>query len=80
MEMPMLDEYKHVMELIQGSSVVPEGANLRYHLISMDWFKRWQAFTSSHESLNEEPGFINNENDLRSMVVTKDVFGVDDYF
>ena len=34
-------EYDHVMGLIQNSSVVPEKSNLRYYIVSIDWFKRW---------------------------------------
>ena len=34
-----------VSEMIQFSSVVPERENLPYYLISMPWFKNWQAYT-----------------------------------
>lgn len=36
-----LEENKHVVGLIETSSVVPERAHIRYYLVSMEWFKRW---------------------------------------
>ncbi len=47
METSKKDEYKHVKSLMEMSSVIPEMANQRYHIIAMDWLKRWQEFVTS---------------------------------
>jgi hypothetical protein len=31
-------------------SVIPEGANIRYHLISTEWFNAWKAYTNNTSS------------------------------
>lgn len=35
------EEFEHILDLIKNSSVVPEGPNIRYHIVSMEWYKRW---------------------------------------
>lgn len=47
MEISKKDEYKHIKSLMDMSSVKPEMANQRYHIIAMDWFKRWHEFVTS---------------------------------
>lgn len=61
---------------------MPERANLRYYLIAMDWFKRWEAYTSSQDQNVEPPGPINHKNDIKTLIITKDLFELvgRDYF
>jgi len=33
------------MQLIEFASVIPERDNLRYYVLSMKWFRRWQEYT-----------------------------------
>jgi hypothetical protein len=40
------DEFNYVVTSIKNSSVVPEGPNQRYHIVSMEWYKRWQQHVS----------------------------------
>ena len=37
-------EANRVMDIIEMSSVVPEEADLMYHVVAMDWYRRWQAY------------------------------------
>ena len=38
----------------------PSGPNQKYHIVSMTWFNKWQAYTnSSHAESSDSPGPIN---------------------
>ena len=32
------------MEMIRNSSVVPEGPDLVYHIVTIDWWTRWMKY------------------------------------
>jgi hypothetical protein len=51
------------MNLLNASSVVPECAHQRYHIVSMEWFKRWEAYVNSEEGA-KDPDKINQKYDL----------------
>lgn len=57
-------EHSQVMKMIKNSSVVPAGPGIRYHLVSMEWFKLWQAHTSSG---GPPPGPINSAAQLKKL-------------
>ena len=63
-EAQIVEEGKKVTELLQMSSVVPEQENLPYYIISMAWFKDWQAYTGCQEQEDsdeqEEPALAKN--------------------
>jgi hypothetical protein len=48
------------MKIIDNSSVIPERANIMYHIVTMKWFEKWQAFVGlSKKSSSKSPGPIN---------------------
>ena len=55
------------MGLMKNCSVIPEGPHQRFHIISMDWFKLWNQFTSSQSG--EVPGPINTDSQLNLIAV-----------
>lgn len=59
------EEYQHVIQLINNSSVVPEGPHQRYYIIAIEWFKRWEEYVTSESEEKEEPGPINTKSQLR---------------
>lgn len=52
--------------------MIPEGPYLRFHLVEMDWFKLWQAYASSPDN-NQPPGQINNFDNIKHLLITKDI-------
>jgi hypothetical protein len=56
-----------VIGLMRNCSVIPEGPHQRFHIISMDWFKLWNQFTSSQSG--EVPGPINTDSQLKLIAV-----------
>ena len=59
--------------MLQNSSVVPEGPNIIYHIISMSWLKQWEAYVDSETDTNETMQPINTISDLKQIVITKDL-------
>ena len=66
------------MSLIEACSVIPERACLRYHLVSVTWFKKWQVYTSSHDEDADHPGSIND--DFATLCVAKELLLNSDQF
>jgi len=66
------------MGLIQSASFIPEKANLRYYIISIQWFNRWKAYTTSSSEEGaadlQHPGPINTVADIKDLLVRKDLF------
>lgn len=70
-----MDEGERITQMIEFGSVVPEGPNQPYYLVTMAWFTRWQRYTGcfkvegddedgetpdrSKLVLGEHPGIIN---------------------
>ena len=75
------DEYRHIMNLMAKSSVIPARANLRYHIVSIEWFRRWQKYTSSQDenAYRTEPGPINT-NEIDQLAAKHDEYIVWDRF
>ena len=64
--MPGKDEQKYIFKKLQGGFKV-DSANLLFHVVSMVWFKKWEAYVGiapTDEKLNEAsddvPGPINS--------------------
>lgn len=38
------EEYQQATEMISASSVVPERAEICYHIVATSWYQRWEAF------------------------------------
>lgn len=81
MQISKHDEYKHIMNLMAKSSVIPARANLRYHIVSIEWFRRWQKYTSSQDenAYRTEPGPINT-NEIDQLAAKHDDYIVWDRF
>lgn len=37
---------------IANSCAVPEGANILYFIVSMVWYKRWEAYSSAQTTVH----------------------------
>ena len=51
---------------------MPERENLRYYIVSMDWYQRWEAYSKDQENA-VFPGPINSNADLKKLIVTQDL-------
>jgi hypothetical protein len=54
---------------IANSRAIPERANLLYFIVSMVWFKRWEAYSSAQSTVH--PGQINSFEDIKGLLFTK---------
>ena len=57
------------MQLIEFASVIPERDNLRYYVLSMKWFRRWQEYTMVEA--------VTDNDESKSTTVTRDSIAVD---
>jgi hypothetical protein len=54
-----------VMDVIEGDSVIPAGANIMYHIVSIKWYQKWLSYTLQTDSTvtpaqdNSHPGKMN---------------------
>lgn len=68
--------------MLSESSIVPERGNLRYYLVSVEWFNRWKLYCCSQDSNPVHPGQINQRNDIKQLIFTNNLIqlGTLDYF
>lgn len=48
------------------ASIVPEGADIPYHLVSVKWYKLWEDYCKGDSET--EPGKINSDVQLRAIL------------
>jgi hypothetical protein len=66
-------EAAKIVDIIENSSIVPEGPNQIYHIVGIKWYNSWLKYTSqaASEEAGSHPGPMNGKREFTEMLDQK---------
>ena len=54
-----------MIEIIENESIVPDGANVIYHVVGMKWYNKWLKYVGQEGTEEKHPGPMNVINEAK---------------